>query len=207
MELRDAIRIYVRRRWLGVAIVIVTVAGTFAWQMLQPVHYVTSMSFSVNRANKEKTADYQFDGYYALQAADLFSQTLVSWMQTPSILVEIYEQAQLPTSVDSIHGLTSRFKTKKVATQNVVVTYSSPTQAEADKLATAITTVTKNLTESVNRDSENKSLFDLGVAKPVTVRATYDPVLTGAGSFVVGLVLALFIVPFIAYAAEAAREA
>ncbi|MBI5404748.1 MAG: hypothetical protein HY976_00825 [Candidatus Kerfeldbacteria bacterium] len=206
MEFRDAIRTYLRRRWLGIGILILTVAGAYGWQMLQPVRYSTSMSLGVNRVNADQTPDYQFDGYYALQAADLFSQTLVSWMQTPSILVEIYDQAGLPTDVDSIRGLTSRFKTKKVAAQNVVVTYSSPTQAEAEKLATAITAVTTRLTATVNRSADNKAFFELVAAKPVIVKAKMDPVITGVAAGMVGLVLALFLVPFVAYVSAASRQ-
>lgn len=207
MEFRDAIRTYLRRRWLGIGILVLTVAGAYAWQMLQPVRYSTSMSLGVNRVNADQTPDYQFDGYYALQAADLFSQTLVSWMQTPSILVEIYDQAGLPTGVDSIRGLTSRFNTKKVAAQNVVVTYSSPSQAEAEKLAMAITSVTTRLTATVNRSADNQAFFELVAAKPVVVKAKMDPVITGVASGMVGLVLALFLVPFVAYVAEASRQA
>lgn len=203
MEFRDAIRLYLRRRWLAFGLIVLVVAGTFAWQALQPVQYQTSMSISVNRVNQDKTPDYQYDGYYALQAADLFSQTIVSWLQTPSILVSIYEQAGLSTDVRSTRQLTSRFQTKKASAQNVVVTYTSSSKEEAQKLASAITDVTQKLAENANRDADNKALFELDVAKPVIVQAQSDPVLTGALSVFVGFVLSLFLVPFAAYLSEA----
>jgi len=207
MEFRDALQTYGRHRFLGIAIVVVTVAAAYLWSALQPIRYSTSMSLGVNRANKDATSDYQYDGYYALQAADLFSQTLVSWMQTPSILVEIYRQADLPTDEDSIRGITGRFKTKKVAAQNVVVTYMSPTEEEAERLANAMTKVTSELTKDVNRDANNQSLFELRSATPVIVRAKIDPVLLGIASVVIGIVLAMFLVPFVTYLAGAKPQA
>lgn len=206
MELRDAIRTYVKRRWLGIGIVVVVVAGAYIWTYLQPVNYSTSMSFGVTRANKQKTTAYEYDGYYALQAADLFSQTLVSWLQTPSVLVDIYQTAGLDTGSESVRNITSRFKTKKYSAQNVVVTFGSPTREEASRLAESMTNVTRRMTESENRTSEDQALFSLEVTKPVITQTEPNPWLVGGVALVVGLTLALFIVPFVSYLALATVE-
>lgn len=201
MELRDSIYLFSRRKALALSLIVLVVAASYAWAYLQPVRFTTSVSFAVNRVNREDTKVYEYDGYYALQASDLFSDTVVSWLQTPSVLVEIYKQAGKQDAAQDIQSLTSQFKTKKFAAQNIVVTYSSPTESEAEKLASAMTDVIKAQTESSNRTSQGKALFEVDATTPVIAKASPNPLLIGVISFAVGLILALFLVPFVAYLA------
>jgi capsular polysaccharide biosynthesis protein len=205
MEFRDAKRIFLKHKTLTIGLIMVVMVGAYLWQYLQPVQYVTSMSFAVNRVSKQQTTEYQYDGYYAIQAADLFSQTLVSWLQTPSVLVEIYSKAGIQTNDSSFRSLTSRFKTKKYSSQNVVVTYSASSEEQATKLGSALSDVVQQKTESANTTPDSQSLFQIAASKPVIIRSTPDPILIGAASFVVGVALALFLVPFAAYVAASSR--
>lgn len=199
MELRESIGIFKRRWILAVVLFVVVVGGAFAWSYTRPKHYTTSISFAVNTVASTQANEYQYGGYYALQAADLFSQTVVSWLQTPSVLVSIYSRANLPTDVNSLSSLTSRFKTKKYSAQNIVVTYSSPTESEAHKLATALSTEISTRTASLNQNAQNKSQFEVVAGDPVVVLAHPNPVLIAAASAVVALTLILFLVPFVEY--------
>lgn len=205
MEFRDSLMVFIRRKNLTFGIILLTIAGSFLWAYVQPVRYLTSMSFSVNRISQQQTSDYQFDGYYALQAADLFSQTVVSWLQTPSVLVEISERAGSATPVTSIRSLTSRFKTKKYSSQNIVVTFAASSEDEAKRLASAVTDVITTRAQDVNRTTDNQALFGLVASQPVIVRAEPSPYLIGVVSLLVGIVLALFLVPFVEYLFAARR--
>lgn len=205
MEFRDSVSMFIRRKKLAIGIVALVIAGAYLWAYLQPVRYATSMSLSVNSINQQQTADYQFDGYYALQAADLFSQTVVSWLQTPSVLVEISERAGTTIPVTSMRSLTSRFKTKKYSSQNIVVTFAASSEDEGKRLAAAVTEVITARAQKVNRTTNNQALFELDASPPVIVRAEPDAVLIGGVSLFVGIVLALFLVPFVEYLAVARR--
>lgn len=207
MELRDSLALFSRRRGLGMAVILLVMVAAYLWSYLQPTSYITSISFAVNRVNKEETVDYQYDGYYALQASDLFSETVVSWLQTPSVLVEIYERAGLTNASNaSIRSLTSRFKTKKAAAQNIVVSYSSPTSEEASKLATAMTETITDHTATANRTAQDKALFEVQAARPVIVKVEANPILVGLASLIVGIALAAFLVPLVEYLSAAPRQ-
>ncbi|MBI4093234.1 MAG: hypothetical protein HY420_04895 [Candidatus Kerfeldbacteria bacterium] len=204
MELRQSFFLFKRRLRLSLIIFTLIVGGTFAWAYGQPPHYTTSLSLSVNRVNKESTSDYQYDGFYALQAADLFAQTVVSWLQAPPVLVEIYEQAGLtPPTVGSLRRLTTRFKTKKYSAQNIVVTYSSATADEASKLAAELTKNMQQRAEAANRTADGKTIFEIQSTKPVIIRAQPNPLLLGAVSVLVAVTLLLFLVPLVEYLATA----
>lgn len=207
MEFRDSVNLFVRRKNLAIGLVVLVIAAAYLWAYLQPVRYTASMSLSVNTINQQQTTDYQFDGYYALQAADLFSQTVVSWLQTPSVLVEVYERAGVTTPVQPIRSLTGRFKTKKYSSQNMVVAFAAPSEEEAKRLATAVTEVVTGRSQKVNRTTDNQALFELEASPPVIVRAEPDDLLLGGVSLFVGIVLALFLVPLVEYLAVARRPA
>ncbi len=200
MELRDSLAVFVRRKTLGIAIIAIVVGGSYLWSYTRPTQYTTSMSFAINRVNKEQTTQYQYDGYYALQAADLFSQTVVSWLNTPSILERIYARAGA-TMPRTLSGLSSVFKTKKYSAQNIVVTFNTPTSEEAEKLAAAASDEIASRTSSVNRNADDKAIFEVITSKPVTELASPDPLLIGIMSFVVAVTLAMFLVPFVDYLA------
>lgn len=204
MELRDSLAVFVRRKVLGMAIIAVVVGGSYLWSYTRPTHYTTSMSFAINRVNKEQTTQYQYDGYYALQAADLFSQTVVSWLDTPSVLEGIYARAGA-TMPRTLGGLSSVFKTKKYSAQNIVVTFNTPTREEAERLSIAASDEIASRTSSVNRNADDKAIFEVITSKPVTELARPNPLLIGIMSFVVAITLAMFFVPFVDYLAGPRR--
>ncbi|MFH0828649.1 MAG: hypothetical protein V1907_00495 [Candidatus Kerfeldbacteria bacterium] len=206
MELRDSISLFRKRKALAIALIVIVIGGAYAWSYLRPVHYSTSISFAVNRINKEQTAEYQYDGYYALQAADLFSQTVISWLQTPSVVVSIFDRAGIYVSPDSLRSLPSRFKAKKYSAQNIVVTYSTPTEEEGKKLATALSDEIASRSSTVDRNADNKAIFEVVPSKPVIVLAKPNPLLIGIGSLIVAVTLALFLVPLVEYLSVVPRQ-
>src|SRR3989304_5680738 len=58
-----------------------------------PAKYDASVALNVIRVNREETSDYQYDGFYAIQASNLFAETIVSWLETPAVVKENYEQS------------------------------------------------------------------------------------------------------------------
>ena len=64
----------------------------------------------------------------------------MSWLLTPSVLLEIYEFADTDPEISSLEEISSRFKTKKYSPQNIVVRYKERDYDTADKIATAVTT-------------------------------------------------------------------
>ncbi len=161
MELRDYIKLYWAQRWLIGSMMLVATAAAFIAAAVQPVRYAASEGFAVTRINAEATPDYQYDGYYALQAADIFSQTVVSWFDTASVVNDIYTEAKLDPEADSLSALTSRFHVKRYSAQNIVVRFTERTEKRAQAVAQAVSTVLKNRTASLNQDAAGKSLYEI----------------------------------------------
>jgi ElaB/YqjD/DUF883 family membrane-anchored ribosome-binding protein len=179
MGLEDLIR-FVRRSGALVLLTTVVAGGVAAAvASAQPKAVETSITFAVNRVNREPTPDYQYDGYYALQAADLFAQTVVSWLSTPAVVRDIYAEADIPVNARSLADYSGRFRTKKYSAQNITVRFTEADESTARTVATAVVATLQERTASLNETSDEKSIFALEASDPV-VSIQRPPVGTAA---------------------------
>lgn len=180
MTNQSPIELLKRNRWFLIVFILVATVATFVVSSRAKPTYATSLSITVNRVHRQATPDYQYDGYYAIQASDLFSQTILSWFLTPSTLLEFYQRAGVDPHIDSLNGLVARFRARKFSAQNIVVQFSDPDRSAAEKLAKAIGEVVKERGESLNKDAEGQGIFEVLPATPVVVETTSNvPLNTG----------------------------
>ncbi len=192
-------KIIAKYRWFIIIITVLATVGSLVYSYIKPAYFDTSISFSINRINMQTTEDYQYDGYYAIQASDLFSQTVMSWFMTPSVLLEIYEKANIDPQITSIESFTSRFKTKKYSPQNIVVRYHERDYETADAIATAIIDIVENKAAEANQTSDDKALFEVVSSKPVIVERKPVVWLNTVIGFVAGLLFSVVVAYFVEY--------
>jgi capsular polysaccharide biosynthesis protein len=196
MAMDPNLRFRTSRRSIALAIlfIIIVTLTTMLVSMRAKPKFVTSLSITVDRANRQTSAEYQYDGYYAIQASDLFSQTILSWFLTPSTLLEFYQRAGLDANIESLGGLIGRFRARKISAQNITVQFSEPERARAEALAQAIGDVVKERGESLNQDSEGQALFEVTPANPVIVETKPNVLLATAAAFLASLALAFLVI-------------
>ncbi|MFZ6035936.1 MAG: hypothetical protein ACOYUK_02245 [Patescibacteria group bacterium] len=180
-----------RYRWLVIAITVGGALAALVFALITPVQYDTSLAFFINRTNTQVTTEYQYDGYYAIQASDLFAQTVMSWFLTPSVLLDIYGQAGIDPAISSIEELTSRFKTRQYSPQNIVVRYQERDRDTAQKIAIAITDVVEKKGADANKNIEQEALFDVQGGVPVVVEKRPSIVLNAGIGLVAGFILSV----------------
>ena len=183
-ELRDYLFSYWKQRWLIGGMVAVTVLTTWITASVQPTRYAVTQSFAINRADRQTTPDYQYDGYYALQAADLFAQTVVSWFQTPPILQQMYSEANLSIDAPTANDLPGRFKVKKYSAQNIVVRYQESTPERAKTLAGAIKKDLEQRASGLNQSADGHSVFAVVGQEPTYNDARPPMMILMAGAFI-----------------------
>ncbi len=193
--------IIVKYRIFIIILTLVAIIAAGGFTYLKPVEHDTSIAFSINRINKQETEDYQYDGYYAIQASDLFSQTVMSWMMTPSVLLEIYERAGIDPQITSTENFISRFKAKKYSPQNVVVRYRERDKQTAQKIADAIIAIVEEKTAAAVQTSDQKAFFEVVGSLPVIVEK--KPLLWL--NLIIGLVGGLLVSIIAAYTVEYLR--
>lgn len=197
----------VRFRMLIIGVTLLGGVVALVSALTAAVQFDTSISFSINRTNTLETNEYQYDGYYAIQASDLFSQTVMSWFLTPSVLLEIYDSAKIDPNISSIEELTSRFKTRKYSPQNIVVRYQERDRATADQIAQAITAVVEQRAADANKTIEQEALFAVKGGTPVIVEKKPSVILNTIIGLVAGFVLSVVTVYSLAYIRRPAAAA
>lgn len=193
MELRDYLRVYWQRRWLIVTIMAIGFVVATVIAYTRPIQYRASTSFAINRINRQETTEYQYDGYYALQAGDLFAQTVVSWFSTPSIVQEMYQAGGVDPETVLPTKLPSRFRVKKYSAQNIVVRYTESTKERSEKLSAGIKQVLERRTSDLNQTSTGKSLFEIVGTAPVIIAGRLNPWVAGGLAALAGLFIGLIL--------------
>lgn len=195
-------KLILKYKWFILSLTLLVAILSFIFAYFKPTIYDTSVSFLINRINKQKTAEYQYDDYYAIQASDLFSQTVMSWFMTPSVLLEIYDKAGIDPQIKSITQFTSRFKTKKYSPQNIVVRFKERDRQTAEKISDSIISIIGQKSAESNQDLDNKALFEVKGAKPVIVESKPSLWLSIVIGFISGLIISIVIVNLILYFKE-----
>lgn len=185
--------------WVIILITSVGLISALVFSFVKSAYYDTSISFSINRINQQETPEYQYDGYYSIQASDLFSQTVMSWFLTPSVLLEIYEEAVIDPQISSIEEISSRFKTKKFSPQNIVVRFKEKDNQRAEKLSAAIIKIIQDKSIESNRTSSQKALFEVIGNKPVIVERTPIIWLNSLIGLIAGFIFSVVVVYIIDY--------
>ena len=180
-------------RWLIISLIVLAVVASLIFSLTSPKYYDSSISFAINRINRQTTAEYQYDGYYAIQASDLFSQTVMSWCMTPSVLLEIYQKAGTDPMIVSLEDLSARFKTKKYSPQNIVVRFKERDTQTAEKIGQAIIETVQSKASVSNQTSDNQALFEVVGSKPVIVEKKPNLWLNVIIGFLSGVILGIII--------------
>lgn len=126
----------VRRRLPLVVLisVIAAVVALVAAKQIQTRHEV-HFSYLVSLSARDEVSEFRFDGYYALQATDLFASTLARWVETPEVIVTAYQEAGLELPSPDPRQVTRAVRAEKAAPQLVTVTVYGSTQEKAQALA------------------------------------------------------------------------
>jgi len=198
MELKEHLSILKKGKTFIIIFTVVVALAAFLFTYFRPVTYSASISFAVKRINKQETPYYD-DSYFGIQSADLFSQTVISWFLTPSVLLDVYDRAKVDPIIPSLERFVSRFKTKKYSAQNIVVRFKERSENTAEKISQAIAEVVEEKTATLNQTADNKAIFEIIGEKPVIVKNEPKLALTTVIGFAVGLIVGIILVYLFRY--------
>ncbi|PIY96469.1 MAG: hypothetical protein COY66_04020 [Candidatus Kerfeldbacteria bacterium CG_4_10_14_0_8_um_filter_42_10] len=192
MELKEHLFIIKKGKKFIIIFTLLVTLAAFLFAYFQPITYSSSISFAVKRINKVETVYYD-DSYFGIQASDLFSQTVISWFLTPSVLLDIYEQAEIDPNITTLERFVNRFKAKKYSAQNIVVRFTERSEPTAQKISQTITTVVEEKAVTLNQTADNKAVFEIDGEKPVIVKNQPNLIIITAIGFLVGLVMSIIL--------------
>lgn len=167
---------------------IITIVGAslgIAVTRILPESYDVSLAIDIERKSIPNTNYYTYDGYYAIQATELFGKSVTSWFVTPDFVEDVLKNANKNDIGDlSVKDFRKIFTPEQISANVVEVRF----QVKEAELGTTLTDAISN---SITGYVESRSIQDytIQVGDPVIRQTQYNPVFFSLG----GLILAFAI--------------
>lgn len=171
MELKEYFKIlHKEKKTIATSIIILMVFATI-FTIRKPVSYDNDLMILISRNGTQATADYKYDGYYAVQASDVFADNISQWLVNASVAGEVYSRAGIKSDFANFKQLSKRFKAKKLSSQYVEVTYATKDEESAKKIAHAMVDILQEKTDSLNKASNEEISFKVIYNDPLTIKS------------------------------------
>lgn len=172
MDLKDFLCLLLKEKKLLLATITLFVAGTFLWQGVQPTSYQTVVSLHIARSSEQaqQAGEYQYGDYYRLQADEKFADTVVRWLLSPGIVLDILKESNDASRAVRYEELSQQFQPKRLSSQFIEVRFSTPTPEMGKSITDGMRAVLNKETKGLNVDSSVKEngWFVVLVDAPVT---------------------------------------
>lgn len=133
-----------------------------------PVSYDVHFSYAISRGEGPPSKEFQYDGYYALSAIDLFTTTLAAWIASPEIIASGYASSDVPLPTRDAVDLVKHVRTEKAAPGLVRVTVQDVSQKTAEAVAKGITEIVPSFIQKQNEHISPAITFRAAVSQPWT---------------------------------------
>lgn len=159
MELKEYIAIFKKHfRLFWVIVVVFLLAGALL-KIFQPATYKSSLTLNITRSGVQSTENYRYDGFYRLQADERFADTVVRWLESPRIVLDIFSDAKSRTSGIGPKKFSKAFKGKRFSSQTIQVEYVTDSVESAKSLSAAIKKILNRETEKLNALQKEENWF------------------------------------------------
>jgi len=210
LEIRDYFKLIWFYRLLILLCGILGIVVAVLVGMKNPKLYQAVFSLSINQTQKEETAGYQYEGYYALQAADQIASSVMSWLPSPDVVAKIQEKAQLsPTELI----LSPALRVSKLGPRTLQAVWTGKSPEVLEKLAHATVEVASEKVQ-MSGAIPSGSVYSASIEKPVVSDITQSKkihaVIGFFGGSLAGLILAFviqFLTPLVRFTFEVSRIA
>lgn len=193
MELRSHIQILTKAKWFVLVFTALVAIIAITFSMTRPVRYQAVVSFDIAFVNQSSTPDYQYAAYYEQRSAEIYAQTMMSWLRTPAVVKEIYDAANVGYTIDSVARFTNRFQAKQYGAQNVVVFFDDVNEENAEQLSVGLISVMEQRSEEIASVGES-NVFEVRGLEPVVVQKEVNPFLVAVVSIIAGFIASVILV-------------
>lgn len=201
MNIQEHKNIVFKSKWFILAFTVIVAVAAVLFAQSRPTSYKAVVTFDLNLINRPEVQDYQYGGYYDYQAAEAFSQHMMSSFQAPAFVENIYKQAGVGYAIDSLTTFTNRFKTHQYSSQRFDVSFSDYSEDNARKLAEAIVVLMEE--QGAQAAAINgEPIFEVSGLQPVVAASDLPTGLAGVVGLIVGLIVSMTLVYIRFYLAE-----
>lgn len=174
MELREYYKILKSNVSVIIYAILIAVVVVYAWSVKKSETYSASLLLNISRSESQSTTDYRYDQFYRLQADEKFAETIVEWLKSPGVAKDIFEKASIKSDEKSMRQLSKSFQAEKLSSEVVSVKFSTQTEDEAKKIASAVAFVSLEKTKDLNSETRDSNWFAVDMTNLVILKNTQD---------------------------------
>jgi len=170
-------------------LVIIGISLGLAITKLVPTSYDVSLALNIERKTNNTGQFYTYDGYYAIQATELFGKSVASWFVTPDFVEDILKNADKSDIAELSVKDFRRVFTPEQVSANIVEVRFGVKEAELGN------TLTDSISSSIGSYMETRSIkdYNIFVGTPVIRKVDYNPILFALGGGFLALALGIII--------------
>lgn len=168
-------------------VIVVGVSIGLAITKLIPVSYDVSLALNIERKTSDTGQFYTYDGYYAIQATELFGKSVASWFVTPDFVEDVLRNAdKSDISKLSVKDFRRVFTPEQVSASVVEVRFGVDESELGNKL-------TDSISSSIISYMDTRGITDYNVfvGTPVIRQVDYNPILFALGGGFLALALGI----------------
>lgn len=174
MELKEYYKIIKSNISVVIYAILIAVVVVYAWSVKISQTYSASLLLNISRTETQSTADYRYDQFYRLQADEKFAETIVEWLKSPGVSRDIFDKAGIATSEKTMRRLAKSFQAEKLSSEIVSVKFSTQTEDEAKKIASAAASIVAEKTKNLNSEARDSNWFKVDMSNLVILKNTQD---------------------------------
>lgn len=161
MEFKDYLEIMRKRIWILIVVTIIVTLGVYFYTVKQPVTYDSSANIyiTIKKVVPDNPNYFQYDNYYAQQSSNLFADTVIAWVQDPSNVVEIFNNAQIATPEVNLQEYSKLINAKKKQGGAVQITFNSADKSASENIIAATTKFIENKSAEWNQSGLTENIF------------------------------------------------
>ena len=179
-----------RKNYLFLSLlVVIGVSVGLAITKLAPISYDVSLALNIERKTNDTGQFYTYDGYYAIQATELFGKSVASWFVTPDFVEDILKNAdKSDISNLSVKDFRRVFTPEQVSANIVEVRFG----VKESELGN---TLTESISTSIDSYMQTRGIkdYNIFVGTPVIRQVDYNPILFALGGGFLALALGISI--------------
>lgn len=207
MELKEFLNIlkfsWKKIAFSGLLLAILAYAGS----LIYPTKYHAQVSVYVQKTPEiSKAGDYTFDGYYALQTAEGYTDTVVGFLQAPDVIRRGLEISNLPADAPQINYFSKKIKVEKAAPQLIDLSVTLQGKELSSTLVAAIAQAAQERTRILNQEGTGQLTLNLVNKEPLVSEVKPFKELNAAVGLLLGVFLSTGSVLFFNYLRTSARH-
>lgn len=185
---KDYLKTVLDQKVLILAVAIVVAILSFAIPYALPERTISETTFIVTAVNRQQSEDFQYDNYYAIQAAELVSGTVETLLESPNVVKQAYLNAGLREE-DDAYAIAKDVKSNQETSHLISLKVTDDSRDGASQAVDALFVEAEKQVENLEATADGRSAFQLEKGEKTFVSNKKSPILmTG-----IGLIAGLFL--------------